>query len=277
MQNLSIPGLLPEDHPKRDQYGQFFTPTWAAELLIEDSFPSLNEHDTVLEPTCGPGSFLGCIPKCVPAFGVEIDPDLARRARERTGRTVLIGDIRTIQLPQHPTVIIGNLPFIASLVDRFLARAHTWLPEGGRMGLILPAYLLSIPERVLRISEQWSLHQRMIPRTLFPRIRLPLTWTLFTKEGQKRLFGFLLYPETQAERSLPPRHRKHLRHGTGPVWRNVVLNALRTLGGEASLKDIYQEVEGARPTQNRWWREKIRQVLQTHCLRVAPGRYRLQP
>lgn len=56
-----------------------------------------------------------------------------------------------------------------------------------------------------------------------------------------------------------------------PVWRALVETALRRLGGTASLAEIYREIEGVRPAGNRFWREKIRQVLQTHFHRLAPG------
>src|SRR3546814_19059336 len=42
-----------------------------------------------------------------------------------------------------------------------------------------------------------------------------------------------------------------------PIWRTVVEDALRRLGGEADLDRIYAEVEGRQPTGNRFWRDKI--------------------
>ncbi|WP_220493671.1 hypothetical protein, partial [Klebsiella pneumoniae] len=55
----------------------------------------------------------------------------------------------------------------------------------------------------------------------------------------------------------------------------VTRAAVEALGGEASLTEIYREIEGARPTANRYWREKVRQQLQRVGRRVGPARWAL--
>lgn len=47
--------------------------------------------------------------------------------------------------------------------------------------------------------------------------------------------------------------------------------ALEQLGGKATLTQLYREIEGARPTTNRFWREKVRQQVQAIGYRVAGG------
>lgn len=50
-----------------------------------------------------------------------------------------------------------------------------------------------------------------------------------------------------------------------PTWRDLVQAAVEELGGRASLKEIYQALEGAEKSkQNQHWKEKVRQVLQLH-------------
>ena len=53
--------------------------------------------------------------------------------------------------------------------------------------------------------------------------------------------------------------------------------ALERLGGEADLPRIYSELEANRPTQNRWWQDKVRQTLHESkdFVRVRVGRYAL--
>ncbi|MCQ4924919.1 hypothetical protein NE686_17590 [Tissierella carlieri] len=61
-------------------------------------------------------------------------------------------------------------------------------------------------------------------------------------------------------------------------WFTVVLNAMEKLGGKASLKQLYNEIEGHAKTQtNKHWREKIRQVVQTYkdFQNIDRGIYRL--
>src|SRR3546814_10298894 len=55
---------------------QWFTPFWAAEMFANDVLDGLG-HVGVIEPSCGTGSFLSAIPQHLPAYGVDIDPDIA--------------------------------------------------------------------------------------------------------------------------------------------------------------------------------------------------------
>src|SRR3546814_14682276 len=68
------------------------TPLYAAERLVERHFPDLGAKDLVLEPSCGIGAFLRAIPATTSAIGVEIDPERAAIARQRSGRPVIPGD-----------------------------------------------------------------------------------------------------------------------------------------------------------------------------------------
>lgn len=63
-------------------------------------------------------------------------------------------------------------------------------------------------------------------------------------------------------------------------WLNVVASAMERLGGSATLKDLYSEIEGhAKTKTNNNWQAKIRQVVQTYkdFENVDRGRYRLRP
>lgn len=255
---------------------QFHTPLWLAEAIVDRYFPDLNMGDTVLEPTCGTGSFLQAIPAYVPAVGIELDPVLAAQARERTGREVVVGDCRIVAIDFQPTAIIGNPPFKTEIIDAFMARAHELLPDGGRVGFLLPAYYLQNAKRVQSYSEQWSISQEMIPRNAFHgRMRVPLTFALFSKDRRRTMVGFAFYHETVGVNAIDMRFQYLLRHGqpNRSAWRAVVNAAMDALGGRASLVEIYRLIEGRRPTRNRYWREKVRQVLQQHYVRTAPATY----
>lgn len=63
-------------------------------------------------------------------------------------------------------------------------------------------------------------------------------------------------------------------------WFNVVMNAMEKLGGKASLKELYKEIEGhAKTKTNQYWKEKIRQVVQTYkdFQNIGLGEYKLVP
>lgn len=250
------------------------TPTWAAEALVEEFYPDLSASDSVLEPTCGEGSFLDAIPRHVHAVGVEMDPKRAAIARARTGREVIVADILTLDA-FTPSVIIGNPPFEATFIDTLLDRAHRWLPDEGRCGLILPAFVMSTSSRVSRESERWAISSDMIPRELFPHLRLPVIFCRFEKRAQRTLIGFKLFPDMAVVRSLTKRARQILENGRAPAWRSVVFDALHECGGEATLDMLYRVVEGRRPTNNVHWKQKIRQVVHCYAQRVGPATYRL--
>lgn len=258
----------------RRRLGQYLTPAWAAEALVERHFADLGARDVVLEPSCGDGRFLEAIPGSIPAYGVEIDPVLAARARSRTGREVLVGDFRTVPLDLYPTAIIGNPPFDLDVIDGFLSRAYQLLPPNGRVGFILPAYAFQTAARVAGYAESWSLFQEMIPRNIFPDLSKPLVFAVFSKDRRRTLVGFALYREAADVQQLPEEVRAILAGERGPIWCTLVAHAMRRLGGRATLEELYRAIEGTRPTGTRFWREKVRQTLQRYrdrFLRVDAG------
>lgn len=270
--------------PRRRQEGraeldQYFTPEWAAVELVAELFPDLSAADLVIEPSCGKGAFLKAIPPHVPAIGVEIDPELAAEARTNTLRQIITGDFREVELPQA-TAMVGNPPFNMATFDQFLVRADALLPEGCAAAFLLPSYAVQTPSRVLRWADVWSLRQWIIPRTLFPRARLPLVMLRFTKEPltgsyRSRLQGFALYAESAEIGELARWARETLTHGEPgrPTWQALVREALTRLGGRAKLADIYGVVDKRRPQGAKWWKEKVRQTLQRHFASAGNGEW----
>lgn len=254
------PQLRPELH-------QWFTPAWAVEEIIQRKFPELasdSQGYRVLEPSCGDGRFLLALPEHVDALGVEIDPALAQRARAASGREVITGDFLTAAIPGRFTHAIGNPPFAASAIHLFLARIHALLEEGGKCGLLLPAYVLQTSSRVMELAEKWTISQELVPRNLFPRLSLPLVYAMFRKERSRTLVGFFLYREAADVSAMPGAIASAVREpGRGSIWRRAVRQAFQSLGvRQTTLDALYGVVE--RPTENRFWREKVRQTLQAY-------------
>lgn len=261
---------------------QYFTPQWAAEGIVDQEFGWLKAGDRVLEPSCGDGAFLCALPGEVEVIGVEIDPLQAARARASSGRQVIVGDFLEVPLADLGKVqaVLGNPPFNSDTVAAFLKRSHQVLEDGGQAGFILPAYILQTSSKVEALHKDFSIRQSLLPRNLFPGLKLPLVFATFTKEKERRMFGFLLYREAQEMRAIDKRWKETVTAGreSRGVWFPVIQSILNALGGSADLDQIYGAVQSARPTGNPHWQAKVRQVLQRHpqhFQRTGHGRYAL--
>lgn len=254
---------------KLDQYP---TPAWAARCLWDEHFSDLDAQDVVWEPTCGEGRFLQAIPEHIRAYGCEIDPALAEKARRLTGRTIVTGDFLKVVMPEPPTAVIGNPPFQLGMIDKMLDRFHAELPEGGRVGLLLPAYAFQTAGRVVRYSERWSLQQQAIPRNIYPGLAKPLLFALFRKDQRRLMVGFSLYHEAAFIQSLPKDIGEAMVHGPA-TWSQIVFEAIEACGGEANLAQIYEYVCSRRPTENPAWREQVRKICGERAVRVKRARY----
>ena len=202
------------------------------------------------------------------------DPALAARARANTGREIIVGDFLTSDIPFSPTAVIGNPPYKQALIQGFISRAWELLPDGGKCGLLLPVYAFQTPSVVEQLEKKWRLQQDLVPRTIFPRLSLPLCFAMLTK-GERGLAGFSLYHEAEAVRRLRKRYKALLANGEASVWRAVVRAAMVQLGGECTLEQIYAEIEPVRPTANPFWQAKVRQVLQGMAVRLGRGQWAL--
>lgn len=255
------------------QLNQFFTPAWVAEALVRLHFNDLSGNDLVIDPMCGRGRFLQAIPDHVPAMGIEIDPEEAAIAHRDTGRNIIVGDIRQVEITERPTLLIGNPPFKTSIFDAFLEKAERWLVDEGRVGMILPTYFFQTAGRVSRYNETWSLYQELIPRNIYPGLEKPLCFAIFRKDYKRLLVGFSLFHEQAFLSQLPEEIQAAMTQGKR-TWKSLVLEAVDELGSEAKLQEIYDYLSDRRPTKNPNWEQQIRKICQNHLQRIGRGRYR---
>lgn len=254
---------------------QWMTPAWVAEEVTAHALPDLAPGDTVIEPSCGVGRFLNALPAGVNAIGVEVDPRLANIAQRGGRATIVKGDFRTVELPvERCDAIIGNPPFQMEVLDGMLERCHELLDEGGPVVFILPAFAFQTSSRVVRYNRRWTISQEMLPRTLFPGIRLPLLLARFVKDRHPKLVGMLLYHQSREIEEMPQIYRRALVEGASG-WKAVVEEALRRLGGEGSVSQVCEEIAPRRPTDTIHWRAKVRQQLGLHFKRKGPALYAL--
>lgn len=268
---------LEPDVDNQLRLGQYMTPRWASTVLFERFFADAAGSDLILEPSCGDGAWLEVIPSRVPAIGVEIDPTLAARAHERTGRRVIIGDFTQIALDFEPSIVVGNLPFKASTIAAFMDRLRAIMLPSARAGLILPTYALSFAQKTIDVLRGFDVQIDLLPRDLYPRTRLPLLFARMQKHvGPTRLIGFALYEEAVAIRSVRAKYRAIMQSGRRPMYRELIEAALQAFGGEATLGQIARVIENHRPSDTRFWRDGLRRTAGEMCERVEPGLFRLR-
>lgn len=255
---------------KQVLHSQYLTPLWASEEIIDSL--NLSSIDKVLEPSCGDGSFLKAIPQEVEAIGVEIDPEMAELARQATGRHVITGDFLEVEIPMRPTLVVGNPPYKSQLVEDFLNKTYSLMDKGGRVAFLLSTHILQTPSTVARLMQGWGVDHCMVPRTLFNKAIRPLSFVTLTK-GETFCRGLALYQQALFFNQLPPKAKTVASNGQKSVWLRVVTWAMDQAGGEATLTQLYELVGQRRPTENKWWREKCRQILQKHFTPVSKGKW----
>jgi site-specific DNA-methyltransferase (adenine-specific) len=260
------------------ELGQFSTPPWVIEALLQRFFPRFGADAFVVEPSCGEGAWLHALPESVPALGVELDPRLAAMARSSTGRTIVTGDFRNVDLGDvDASHVLGNPPFGNRLVRDFLRRAHGLLREGGQVGFILPAHTLGSASYVLDLHRRFSIEQTMLPRYIWPRLSLPVTFAVFTKERTRRLIGFALYQEFASVAEMPGEYRAIVGDPKRrSAWRDVVTDALQRLGGTATLEQLCAAIEPHRPAETRTWTATVRRVCGESFHRIREGLFSLE-
>jgi adenine-specific DNA methylase len=152
--------------------GGYYTPAPIAEFVsdwVSEAGPRL------LEPSCGDGNILECLARLSPATtGIELFPDEAAKAFERTGVDVSIGDFFDWCTPDKYGAfdgVAGNPPYIRfgnwtepsrsqalALMRSFGMKpnklTNAWVPfvvasvaacrNGGRIGLVIPAELMQV-------------------------------------------------------------------------------------------------------------------------------------
>lgn len=170
--------MLPGDTATlRKARGAFFTPTSVARFIA--GWALREPTDSVLEPSCGEAVFLhevGRVGHRGPLVGIELHEGSARQAQEALraegiAATIHVGDFFLHEAEARFDIVIGNPPYIryqdftgeartrsraaalragvnltrlASSWAAFTVQSALHLKPGGRLGLVLPAELLTV-------------------------------------------------------------------------------------------------------------------------------------
>jgi adenine-specific DNA-methyltransferase len=251
------------------------TPAWLAERVIERcGFDRLGAGAHVLEPGCGDGRFLDALRASgVRATGVELNPLLAEQACAK-GHAVIVGDFTTCELPANLTGAIGNPPYAVDLIDALLLRLASRFESGARAAMLLPTYFFQTSSHVQTLRNSWNIAVELVPRNVFTGLSMPLAFGLFTRSHERLLWGLAFYDEAEDVLSMHMAARTAVSESPRS-WKQLVVDGLEANGGTATLDQLYAYGEPRRPSGNRWWREKIRQVvnLADVATRTGPATY----
>lgn len=269
---------------KQKKLGQFFTPVWAAELLFNETFTDLTANDIVWEPSCGTGNFLSAVPRHVSAVGTDIDADLAQAAAKNTNRPVYCGDFRYVQFTElsQITAIVGNPPFQLHIFEEFMRRCENILPLGKKAAFILPAYFFQTSKTFNRLARKWDIAQQFLPRDIFNDgglLSKPIAWASFVRDNFPKLVGFRLYNELGDVNILTDEVKdivtNQINNG-GSVWRQALIKVVADHGGTVTLNQVYENMQRKRPTQNPFWKQQVRKLIQQAPFeRVGHATYKL--
>ena len=186
---------------------------------------------------------------------------------------------------RHPADLscVAEWPEFLALWGRAMARMLQWVDVGGYVGVLVGS--------IRRRGRLYDMAMDMPrPAPVFSRI---VKVQHHTRSEGRRYSGqvvliehedFLVFRRDNAyvfQGCVPRQTPWDLRESPATTWLGAVRAAMLALGGEADLSTVYGEVEAfavARRPENRHWREKVRQVLQTsgHFEPVARGRWRLR-
>lgn len=203
--------------------GGYYTPKPIADFIVQ--WAIRRADDTILEPSCGDGSFIqsvvanGSNPKNI--MGVELDSVESEKAK-RHGATIINEDFftfysREIQNKCRYDVVLGNPPFIRSqnFDEQYRQKAFSlmeaeglhpnrltniWIPflvlstcalqPYGRLGMVIPAEVMQVDyaaEVRQYLSEQYdSLTIVTFKKLLFPNAQQEVVLLLGEKTAEKK-------------------------------------------------------------------------------------------
>lgn len=143
-------GLIPES--VRHALGEYYTPDWLAEHTLELAGYTGDPTHTVLDPSCGSGTFLVLAIQQVRRWMGDHSPEWTTAARRRRALELILGNVVGFDL--------NPLAVIASRTNYLFALGSLLRYHGGRTPLEIPVYLTDSVLLPGRVDEQRDMFAR---------------------------------------------------------------------------------------------------------------------
>lgn len=166
-------------------------------------------------------------------------------------------------------------------INYCLAKQYASLKVGGRMAILMAdikknhklySMLLdmnklgTIEQIVIKEQHNCSSDEKRYINNNF--IRIAHEYCLILRKDEPLILDYMI----------TKRGKMDIRDSLNVTWKHLVASVLESVGGEASLKVIYEKIESHKKTQtNLHWKEKIRQTLQLNSefLNIDKGIWKL--
>jgi len=216
----------------RHKIGEYFTPDWLAELLLDEVGYDGNPEKKVLDPACGSGTFLVLAIKRIREYAEEHFID------ERTLLTKIVENVKGIDL--NPLAVLASKAnYIIALADLLRYRP--------REGIEIPVYLadsIAVGRRMslngwevyLKTSEGefWIPHE-VLDKGLLSRILEDVEFCAKNKYSKEDFNEFISKKYDLSENSLESLTRLYLKilslekKGRDKIWTRILKNSFAPL------------------------------------------------
>jgi len=216
----------------RHKIGEYFTPDWLAELLLDEVGYDGNPEKKVLDPACGSGTFLVLAIKRIREYAEEHFTD------ERTLLTKIVENVKGIDL--------NPLAVLASKANYIIALANL-LRYRPREGIEIPVYLadsIAVGRRMslngwevyLKTSEGefWIPHE-VLDKGLLSRILEDVEFCAKNKYSKEDFKEFISKKYDLSKNSLESLTRLYLKilslekKGRDKIWTRILKNSFAPL------------------------------------------------
>lgn len=165
---------------------------------------------------------------------------------------------------------LGNMDWqeFIKTMNSIIMKYYSSLMNGGRMGMLVgdvrrKGHFYSMLTDLVKPGELEQVIVKVQHNTVSQREDIAYAHKNFVPIAHEYLMILKKVAPYMIEFQLPTLHKLDIRDSKTATWRDVVVAAFRKIGENATLEQLYSEIEGHKKCEsNENWKAKVRQVLQ---------------